>query len=353
MSISLLSLKPAKKTNLTGWLGIDIGSTAVKIAQVRQKGETWELLSAQLFPVTEDSNPLETAVEGVESLSGTKSKWFGKQAACITTESPDIRSLDVPNASRGDINGYLAQQPGLAGLKLSTIVWPSTWKVSPTDNLPCHVYGIHEPTTDIICERLFDQGAHCQVMESLPHSLARLMKFSPKSSNKVQGIIDWSAKHPLFVLVRNGDPYYTRLLKNCSFGKAVSEMSKKLDLCAQDAWNLLSGIGSATTGRTDLPSLSNTINELTQTTRHQFLAEINRTLSFLRSENQELVPSKLWLVGVGASFPGISELLSEETKLPTEGWYLPTATPQANIANSGKYTTFASAISLSAIPLLS
>lgn len=309
---------------------------------------------ARLFPVPEGSNPLETASNGLESLLGVSSKWFGKQAAVVTTETPDLRSLEVPLASRGDINGYLAQQQGMAGLKLSTIVWPSTWKVSAKDNLPCHVYGIHEPTTDIICERLFERGAQCQVMESLAHSLARLMKFSPSSANQVHGVIDWSAKYPIFVLVRNGEPYYTRLLRNCSFGKAVDEMSKKLGLDRQDAWSLLSGAGNATTGRNDLPSLSNTIYELTQTTRHQFLGEISRTLSFLRSENKELVPSKIWLVGAGASFPGISELVTEETKISSAPWSLPSDLPQGSVANlAGKHTTFATAISLSGIPILS
>lgn len=351
MSLSLLSLPTFRSTTRTGWLGIDIGTAAVKLAQVRYQNRSWELVSAKTIPVV-DKSPAETATAAIESLLEGHSKWLAKPAGCVVTESPDLRSLEVPSEQRSNINGYLKSQSGLVGSGLSTTVWPSTWKSPATENLPCHVYAIHEQTVNSISERLFESGAECRVMESAPHALARLSMFHAEHPNMVCGIIDWSAQHPLFVLTRNGQPYYTRLLRNCSYGQVVQEMSDKLGLSTADVWSLLSGIGSSSCEPADLPSLSNTINELTQTTRHRFLAEVSRTLAFLRSEDSELVPAKLWLVGGGATFPGIAEMIGEETGLLTAAWSLPfkAASDGCRTLNI-QHSDFATAISLSALPI--
>lgn len=346
MSTTLISIRSARSSTRQGWLGVDIGCSAVKVAQVQRRGSEWELVFSKLFTIRQGSDGLATAEMAIQNVLGNHHRWFRQPAACVMTKSCELRSIDLPARAWQERRNEVSQQLGVQSKDATVMVWTSSWERTESDNIPCHVISMREQTAVKIGQRLLSSRAECQLLDGLPFCLARQAMLASPSSQEVTAVVDWAAENPMFVLVRDGQPYFTRLLRKCSFNNLVKSVCDHLNLEPTDVWSLLSEINLKARQGQDLPELSKTIIDLTQTVRQRFINEINRTLAFLRSESSELLPSRLWLSGGGASFPNLANEVSNSINIATQVW---------GFAGSHKMNidpVFANAISLSANPIL-
>lgn len=333
-----------KRTRRSGWFGIDIGSVAVKIAKVEQRDREFVVTQKRLA-LLGSGNPIDIACDAAEAFTNWKNRFTGCPTAITSSLNLDLRSLEVPSTERNNIEAYLANQPGLIGSGITTTVWPTTWNMPANEMLPCHVFGYQQMLADEIAHSIHEAGLAPLAMESTPHVLARLPKLNNWLVNEVHAVIDWAAEYPLFVLSRHGEPFYTRLMKRCEYSKLIGEVSEKLKLEPKDVWQLLSELGRASCGNQRFSKIVTTLREVSQVTRQLFLSEINKTITYIRSQDEQLVPSKIWVVGAGASYPMVSSLIEETTRVPTEIWSLP-----SEESDSKELAYYASAISLSARP---
>lgn len=345
MSINLLPSTVSSRSSRTGWVGIDIGTSAVKIAVISKSKNKFALEHQELIPVESVNGHVEIACNAARYYTSWLGKVAGKSAAISCSLNLDLRSLEVPPSERDNIQLYLENQPGLSGSGVRTAVWPTTWRMPPNEMLPCHVFGFHQETADDIASSLHQSGLRPEAMESIPHVLARLPKLINWQTNEVHAVIDWAADNPLFVLSRYGLPYYTRRIKRCSYSDLVKEVSDKLKLDTNDVWQLLTELGRASINNQRFSKILSTLRDVSQTTRQALLSEISKTIGFLKNEDKELIPKKIWVVGAGAGYPNVSTLIEESTEIPTEIWSLPSDNTET--IDSANY---ASAISLSARP---
>ena len=345
------SVRPATRQ---GWLGVDIGTTAVKTAQVRRRRDGWEVLHTQLFAVTEGGDPLTTAEAAVGAVFGPRRPWINPPAACVMTSRPDLRSVDIPVRSAHDALREVSQQIAATTGDVALVTWPSTWEAHDANTVPYHVIAMSERAAVNVGKSVMSGKAACEVLEALPFTLARLVRIGGHDTPHVIAIVDWAAENPIFVLVRDGQPFFTRLLRQCSFGDLVRAVCDGLGLEVDEGWSLLSRMGSRGRRKSDASELAKTVHQLTQATRQRFVDEINRTLAFLRSESGELVPEQLWLVGGGASLPHVVAQIRDATKISTAIWRLRTGSDAGSAATpSSPDPLFATAISLSALPFVS
>ena len=343
-----------RSTNRTGWLGVDIGSAAVKLAQVQRRGSYFELLQSRVVPVVDGLDPLFVASEAVESLLGDRRRWLGQPTACVATSQLELRSFNVPASSESNPFDYVADQLGAGSDQVAFAAWPSSWvHENSTGDRPYHAVSIEENRAEAMAIRLRNSHAECNVLDCLPHCLARLVTLTEADHSETVAVLDWAAESPLFVVVRNGQPFFSRLLRHCGFRELVGSIGESLSIEKEDVWNLLHLVGTHAKSQDTSDELVKTITQLSHGACRQFLEELNRTMTFLQSDNVKLVPNRLWLVGAGATLPGIAEEVTQVIQKPTVVWTLARENRLAPHDQTGaRDHVLASAISLSAIPIL-
>ncbi len=344
MSSILLKTVRKRQARRSGWFGIDIGSSAVKIAKVERYDGQFIVTQKRIVP-NNSGDPIVNACDSAQAFTNWRSQFTSCPAAITSSLNLDLRSLEVPPTERDNVEAFLANQPGLVGSGITTAVWPTTWNMPANEMLPCHVFGHQQILADEIAHTIHEAGLTPLAMESTPHVLARLPKLNNWLVSEVHAVIDWAAENPLFVLSRHGEPFYTRLMKRCEFSQLINEVSEKLKLETNDVWQLLSELGRASCDDRRFSKIVTTLREVSQITRQHFLSEINKTITYLESQDEQLVPDKIWVVGAGASYPMVSSLIEETTHIPTEIWSLP-----SEDSSSKELAYYASAISLSARP---
>ena len=100
----------------TGWIGVDVGTCAIKVAQVEHDRTGWRLITSRIIPIQggqevneqalSDGSVGQTIRAGLAACSGFR----GRKAACALPMSVmDLLSLELPCASDSEIRQMVEQ----------------------------------------------------------------------------------------------------------------------------------------------------------------------------------------------------------------------------------------------------
>lgn len=353
------------KTNLstssqTGQLGVDIGTHAVKVARVERANQQWLLRQAYCEPILADEQPLEAVERAVAACIGTQKRWLREIAACSHSQHLVVRNGNLPLGNSHNAIAPPSILPTNERMAPSAqiLAWRSSWVKTTagqsTENaakLAAHYITISPETANMSAACLAKVSADCSQVESLPFALARAGQLqnstvslardtlsagdipredrSHQTAGQVLGIIDWSSESPLFVLTKQGLPFYTRQFRNCGFGQVLQLTGERLGIEPADIAKILQRL-STDTGRnsqaepsTTKRTLENALLAYVSGPLNEFAQQIHRTLQFLASEHQSQKPKHLLLCGGGAVAPQIDQIVESRTNCPTSIWKLP------------------------------
>lgn len=353
MTLSLLPNRRRTSTR-TGWIGIDVGSQAIKIAQVERRGRSqWRLVFGRIteFPAGDDPVlHLETALQ--TSLTQQRS-WFEEPAACVLSSSmTGCRKVELPAASGPQQLAALGRelQSEVALHETAFAHWPEAWETAGQSSVPYEVVSLAHSVSIRVAECLQTFGLRAEVLDVLPYCLARATQLAESGPVRTVAVIDWGVSDPTFAVIRNGQPYFTRVLKQCGFRGTIETLSEGLGLPPEDARHLLgrSEHRGPTSERTR--AVMQTVRELTSTETERFLTEVNRTVAYLKADSALLCPEHVYLFGAGSLTSEIESQLAQRLGIPTSVWSLGTtqSVPRTGPADS----LLGPAMALSAIPLL-
>jgi Tfp pilus assembly PilM family ATPase len=91
------------------------------------------------------------------------------------------------------------------------------------------------------------------------------------------------------------------------------------------------------------------VAEVVMTAINQLVAELERTLVYLKTHRSKLVPEQMWLFGGGAAVRGIAGLLQQRVNLEVACWSLGDASFRSNSAGDSPVAMLGPAIALSAL----
>src|SRR5687767_4953723 len=87
----------------SGWIGVDIGACAVKLAQVEQRGDSWRMTARWVIEhMTADPISPNALADGelanqIDALKQARRMFRGRRtAATLPTSYVDLRALDLP-----------------------------------------------------------------------------------------------------------------------------------------------------------------------------------------------------------------------------------------------------------------
>lgn len=328
MAASLLKMAP----RLTGWIGIDVGASHVKLAQLTGGRRQPRLAATAIIPRSAAWNLSELAEDTALSSAS-------ELAAAINLR-PDLRGTQVAAAlpmSLCEVHQFdrtllagshrdravrqaleAANQRSAAGLQFAA--WPAELDAAGAAPVKTNVLALPQVWADQLCEDIAEAGWSCQVVDGLPWALARAVGMVLEVDRQgAWAALDWGYSQATFCVIAEGRPVYVRALKDCGLRLLLNTVVEELLVSEDEALRLLQehGLGSS-----ESVEVSKIVEELLAEPLGRLQQEVARTVSHLRGQRRGIVPQGVYLFGGGATLRGLAEHLSTRLELPHRVWRL-------------------------------
>lgn len=361
-------IRKLRPRSRTGWIGVDLGSLYVKLAQVELVDGNPQLTEAIAAPLPQsarfDEQSLETGwlSELLREELSLNRGFRGRKAACVLSMSAsDFRSVMLPPGSAKETREMISQELTDSGLGGADTLEFDFWDGARTSSEPdaataVNVLSVSRGVATQIAQQLRVSGLTCQVLDGSPFALARAIQMvadTPPEPATAVGILDWSGSSAQFTVVVNGEPAFTRVLKDCGMRPVVESIRAGLELPLEDCHELLATHGIADPGADGaaISEVQELVAELAAEPFNRLIKELQKTSAFLVSQRPELVPKAMWLVGGGAAILNAEARLTFALGLPVRPWRLSRRATSATRFRASPVPMFAQAAALSQLGL--
>lgn len=344
-----------------GWIGIDVGSQSVKVAQLQQRGERVTFVDGAVVPRrnlasqwNSESPPVPSRNEILVGRSLADRMRGGRAACMLSMALCEVRGLQVDPALETDLRPAVESELSavIEDLPHKEFDFWMTNENDPRHNENVQALVISKRWTEQTAADLQAAGLHAEVLDGEPLALARALELARETPSSEPALcIDWGFSSATFCIVVGNEPRFVRALREVEFSRLMQELSTALGISMDEAQKVLveyglpSASGAITSEARDLQGM---IREVaTEPLKHLF-EEVNRTLAYLSMHRRALTPTEAWLFGGGGTIRNISEEFASSTNLPTRIWALPTD-QQASATRDMPQSLFGPAAALSAL----
>jgi Tfp pilus assembly PilM family ATPase len=321
-----------------GWIGIDIGTVATKLAQVERVGDSLQLTAHWIIdsyggsPLTKDRLQCHGCLPFQPQLREARSMFRGRRAAAtLPLSMTALRSLELPAGSDDELRNMIHEEllaDSTDGAELCFDYLPAQAADSSEGDMGAFsVFAAEADVAMSAANSLCRAGLDCEVLDSLPCALARATQLcEPAESEKPLAALDFGYSSALLVVAKGGQLLFARQLRGCGLQMLLKPLQDGLKLSAAEVQQLLGRYANPSAAESSpLVALAKTAHTMIAEPLAQVVAEVKRTLDFLDLQFRSIVPKKLILLGGGAMVPALPTALADETQLPTRLWSLPSA----------------------------
>jgi Tfp pilus assembly PilM family ATPase len=358
-----------------GWIGIDIGSRSVKVAQVER--EPSGQLRLRQSAVIGRSTPWPDDNAGMASPHVSSQRelfaaltcgegFRGHRAACILPlHLYGFRGLRIPPGSPEERRSMIAAALQDAWDDVDEECEFDFWDTDTheakhrQDEPNLNVLALSRRWTRQLTEDAAQAGLRLEVLDGPPLAIARAVVLTPKGQVKSPHVaIDWGFTNTTLCVVQQGRALYTRRIRSCGLRLVCDCVRDSLRVTQEEIHHLLLAFGLPGGSGGPPHPLQQAIAGAAGEPLGHLAEEIRRTLAYFQVQRRELIPEKIWLMGGGASVHNAAAWLSAECGRPVDAWHLTAAddgpaNPLADREPPGAAATpmLAAAIALSALPL--
>lgn len=343
-----------------GWIGVDIGTTTIKLAQIERTRQGWKLNSAAVVPrqdpwtgeALSESKLLSSANELLAARSLQEDCRGRKAAAVLPMAVCDVHRLDR----------NVDEQANASKLLRSAI---ETDTQRPLKELQCDYWtsplgqdkpgwtqalSVPRPWTEQLCEDVAKAGWFCEAIDGLPMVAARAVGLLESDAGDVPlAVLDWGSSRTTLCLLEHGLPNYVRCLKNCDLRSVLGRLETGLEVSEIEAQRLLEEYGLASPADGCSSELAEVVHEILAAPIGNLVDEISRTVSHCQYLRRMERPARLYVMGGGGLIRGIEEYLSSQTNLETHVWRLPPVGGELASEDPRTDCIFGPAVALSAL----
>ncbi len=350
----------------TGWIGIDIGSSTVKLAQLSRSKNKLRLSGLAIisrrsaWPTTglADHEPISSADEICAAVS-LRSGFRGKRAAAtLPMALCNTHTLDLPNGRPPENQNFGNGQFVRAAIEMATQrsaehlqfdVWNAEAETGQTPK-QANILSVATSWTDQLYQDVTQLGWSCQTIDGLPLALARAVTMiDGYDPTEPTAALDWGYAKATLCIVSGGSPAYVRSLKGCGLHHLLKSLCENLDVTQEEALRLLQEHGITSSASPDPSPMAELIEEIIAEPISQLVKEYQRTVSHLQCQRRTLVPKRLTLFGGGATINGLAAHLSPRLESRVQVWQFPDEHPDLAKQPSLPGCLFGPAIALSAL----
>ncbi len=341
-----------------GWIGVDVGTRSVKVAQLMRNGGGYTLVDAAVVPRANpwdvDSisvqQPTTTEAE-IATAKSVASRMRGKLAACCaTTALNSMVSLPVDAQTGTPSTEDLMQKLALpSNVELVVDFCPTVGGTHPSDEVIA--FAMSEPWSNQLATDVTDAGLNCQAIDALPLALARATVADSRASrNRCVAALDLGYSTSTFVVALDGQPCFVRSVPRFSVRGLSQSLCSELRIESKSAEQLLvhngfgtpetlgsdrRGIGEKDAGYEDLfdvagvakadakvdsAALRESVTEVVTALLQELVDELKRTFWYLQTHQANRVPVAIMLFGGGACIPTLDDVLQGLLGVPVYVW---------------------------------
>lgn len=326
-----------RSSRQTGWLGIDVGSRAVKMASIEQASGQLRLAFAQSLnssfdedraPAVDMRTDLESRLSPVAALTVAQRNLPTTAACTLPAHCYDLRCLKLSSADdksrKQEAHALLAQdQPDLHKLELEVAVWPIEPAAEDRDGFRM-VVGMNGRLAAMAAGIVEKSVKLCADIDAPSFALARAAEFcSSRKEPRTVAMLDIGMQQVLFVACRNGRPLFSRPLRCQTGHDVVLGIARRLGLQFDEALTLFQAYGEQAfdqTAQLQDSRVARMLHELAIGLSHDLAAELRRTMLYLESHARPSLPERFILAGCGALLPGLSGDLQHQMHIPVRPW---------------------------------
>lgn len=319
----------------TGLIGIDIGSQSLKIAQLEYVAGRRQIAAASIIPIPDgriDGPRHEWLASTLREETTRRNGFRGREAACMLSMTvTESRTLNIPPGTQRERSEMISQE--LAENATDSAENPAfdfwnAWPVPGDTGSSANVLSISGDLAAEVADAIYRSGLDCSTMDGGPFPLARaaVMVADYSTEPKPIAILDWGHRAVHFAVIVGGQPAFSRLFKDCGVTFLAAALGKSLDLTLEESQQLLSTSGFPHPKPEIAPAndLQALVADAASEPFHKLQAELEKTLNYLRSQREELVPSQIWLAGGGATIRHAAMRIEAVNRIPVNVWKLPT-----------------------------
>ena len=323
-----------------GWIGIDLGARSLKLAQVERAGTGLRIAASAVMPRTRTPrSERDAASDGCDWTSreilaalSMPAGFSGRTTACALPMCiADLNVLSLPNGGiaerRAMIANELSSTFAADGREREFGFWDAASAATekPSTCGSVNVLSVPRRLVSSVVGAISGAGLTCEVMDGLPLALARAVKLADGPGVEAPvGALDWGFASATFCAVSGGKPLFTRHLRSCGVGLLVDAVSRALDFSEEDAVQLLAehGLPDPECRSSKSREIQEVIAEVAGNRLNEMAEELNKTVSYLKTQYSEIVPKRLHLFGDGATVKNVTTSLSRKIGVPIELWRL-------------------------------
>ncbi len=301
-------------------LGLDIGSTSIKIAELDLSRGRATLQSFIMAPMPQMALGTGEIVD-LTSVGSILQKVFREIKSKRTSVSVGmwgtsvlVKRISVPRVEKKLIMEQLkfeAEQHIPFDINNVTLGYHPLPFTSSADTMDLLLIASQNEVMRQYMQVVESAGQKCQIIDVSGFALANIFELNyGKIPNEVVAVFNIGAQITNFVAIQNGEIIFCR---DVPVGSATynSELSKNFGLTYQEAESLKL---SSAKGQEVPEGVSQTIAQVND----QIIEEIRNSIDFLSVTNQGLKLSKAWFTGGGSLAPGLLDKMSQSFEIRTE-----------------------------------
>jgi type IV pilus assembly protein PilM len=348
-----------------GWIGVDIGTHTVKLAQTVRDGGSVRLHRAAVIQrpaswTTGDGLATEQPVTSYPEIRAAVEcgNFVGRDAICaLPMNACQLRSLNVPPGTDQERRTIICDELAEDWAQLQKAMEFDFWETEPTkveknaDGFNVSVVATSRLWISQLWRDCRRSGLDCWAIDGLPLAMARSAGLAGALAGGRRALaVDWGYSNTTLCIAGDGRPLYSRRAPDCGFGRVLDAVVNLFDVTLDEAQYLIEteGVRSGEMETHRDWQTADAITGAAADTIDEVVRQIQRTLQFTEMQRRHLQPAAVWLMGGGASMKNIGPYLANALSLPVHIWSLPHEEP-IPCAEGNRAAVFGNAAALSAL----
>ncbi len=310
-----------------GFIGVDIGSTTVKLAQIEKNGSRYRLVAASMASRTAPldtsmwlrSNPASASNEISKAL--TNAKFSGRRTACTAPVAVcDIRTVSANGESESELRSTIIQQLAQIHAIPQDNIYFDFWRSQNSQPDEFNVLSIADRWAQQILNDHKQARLSCNILDSLPHALARAAAMTHNYNPAIPLLLfDWGENTATVCISVDAQPIYVRSLSGQGFADLRRRIGQALDMTEIETREVISEYGLPK-DPASAAEIENIIGEILSPASIELIDEILRTLAFLKTQQPKLTFTNGFVFGAGAVLKNVGPWLGEKLGLTLKAW---------------------------------
>lgn len=311
------NMKLLNFSSVNDFFALDIGSTAVRVVQLKRSGGSWELLKYGSAPVdikvatsdaVEDRKRLGDVITSLTAQTGITTR---NVVVGIPSNKMFAAVVDLPDLSHQELAStikYQAEQYIPMSVDEAKIDWVSLGKsLRDSQKQEVLLASVSNKFSESRLDLIEGLGLNVEAIE--PDSLALVRSLVPLTSHDAHMIIDFGDFATDIIMVLDQSP---RLIRSIPVGKQtlVKAAEQNLNVDTNQANQFLLKFGLHP------DRLEGQILKALDTTLEQFISEVSKSVKFFQSRYQMVSLTSTILSGYTVIIPAFGEYIAGKTGIP-------------------------------------